>query len=304
MHPLLAALADEQERSVNSIYEGLAAHFSLTQEELDEKIPSARAKTFRNRVGWATTYLYRTGLIARPKRAVYRITARGKDILAEHPDRVDLKVLAQFDEFHDFRGGKPGAETEEPGSETPDDGATPEEQIDGAYQQFRSALAAGILDRIAEQSPDFFEQLVLDVLHAMGYGGTRDDATHLGKSGDEGVDGVIREDELGLDLIYVQAKLWKNPVGRPEIQRFFGALHGQRATKGVFITTSTFTSEATSYAENVSPRVILIDGKRLARLMIDYGVGVTIEQRYELKRVDLDYFAHDDGEPAGPAASN
>jgi restriction system protein len=159
----------------------------------------------------------------------------------------------------------------------------------------RSALAADVLDRVKEQSPAFFEQLVLDVLRAMGYGGTHEDAMErLGQSGDEGVDGVIREDELGLDLIYVQAKRWQNPVGRPEIQKFFGALHGKRASKGVFITTSSFTGDAVAYADSVTPRIILVDGRELGRLMIDYGVGVTTARRYEIRRIDLDYFASDD----------
>ncbi|MGZ3488656.1 MAG: restriction endonuclease, partial [Isosphaeraceae bacterium] len=178
---------------------------------------------------------------------------------------------------------------------------TPEEQIDAAYRLLRSALAAEVLDRVQEQSPAFFEQLVLDVLRAMGYGGTQEDAaSRLGQSGDEGVDGVIREDELGLDLIYVQAKRWQNPVGRPEIQKFFGALHGKRANKGVFITTSSFSNEAASFAESVTPRVILVDGKELARLMIEYGVGVASSRAYEIKRIDLDYFAVDDEETPGP----
>lgn len=205
-------------------------------------------------------------------------------MLAAQPSRVDLKVLADFEEFHEFRqvkndprSGATGPDVKaEPAA---DSGQTPEEQIDSAYRSLRTALAADLLDRIYEQTPAFFEKLVLDVLRGMGYGGTHDGAVEkLGQSGDEGVDGVIREDELGLDLIYVQAKRWKNPVGRPEIQKFFGALHGKRATKGVFITTSAFTSEASSYADNVTPRVILVDGAYLARLMTEYDVGVTVQR--------------------------
>jgi restriction system protein len=254
--------------------------------------------TFQNRVGWAATYLYRTKLIDRPKRAVYRITDRGRQVLAQNPDRVDLKVLSQFDEFEEFRQAKPTATgREEPAATTGADEQTPEERIDTAHREMRSALAGELLDRIHDQSPEFFEQLVLDVLHGMGYGGSRDDAAErLGQSGDEGVDGVIREDRLGLDLIYVQAKRWKNVVGRPEIQKFFGALHGQRATKGVFITTSSFSKEAMDYADGVTPRVILLDGKELAQLMIEHAVGVTVARRYEVKRLDLDYFVTDDEE--------
>ena len=267
-------------------------------------LPSGRAKTFANRVGWATTYLYQTKLLERPKRSVYRITHRGHEVLAQNPTRVDLRVLAQFEELQEFRakapptGSKP---TTEIGREPDEPEHTPEEQIDAAYRLLRSALASEVLERVQEQSPAFFEQLVLDVLRAMGYGGTHEDAaSRLGQSGDEGVDGVIREDELGLDLIYVQAKRWQNPAGRPEIQKFFGALHGKRANKGVFITTSSFSNEAASFAESVTPRVILVDGKELARLMIEYGVGVASSRTYEIKRIDLDYFASDEEEASGP----
>ena len=228
--------------------------------------------------------------------------------MQQNPDRVDLKVLSQFEEFHEFRQAKtPLASGSGTSTDSTDgDEQTPEERIDSAYRELRSALAAELLDRVFDQSPEFFEQLVLDVLHAMGYGGSRDDAAErLGQSGDGGVDGVIREDALGLDLIYVQAKRWKNVVGRPEIQKFFGALHGQHATKGVFITTSTFSKEAVEYADGVTPRVILVDGKELAQLMIEHAVGVTVSREYELKRLDLDYFVtEDDDEPAQPTPSS
>jgi len=227
-------------------------------------------------------------------------------VLAQNPDRVDLRVLSQFDEFEEFRQAKPTTTgPEESPVPTGADEQTPEERIDTAHREMRSALAGELLDRIYDQSPEFFEQLVLDVLHGMGYGGSRDDAAErLGQSGDEGVDGVIREDRLGLDLIYVQAKRWKNVVGRPEIQKFFGALHGQRATKGVFITTSSFSKEAMDYADGVTPRVILVDGKELAQLMIEHAVGVTVARRYEVKRLDLDYFVTDDEEvQAEPGAA-
>jgi restriction system protein len=301
MRPLLVTLDDGQDHAITAVRARLATEFNLTEEELEEQIPSGRAKTFANRVGWATTHLYRCGLIARPKRSVYRITDRGRDVLKDNPSRVDLKVLGQFPELKEFRQSKVAGDGAgiDPAAVATSVGATseqtPEEQIASAYTELRSALAADLLDRISDKSPEFFEQLVLDVLHAMGYGGRREDSVRrLGKSGDEGVDGVIREDELGLDLIYVQAKKWSNPVGRPEIQKFFGALHGQRANKGVFITTSTFTSEAVMYADSVTPRVILVDGKELARLMINHGVGVTVARSYDLKRVDLDYFVVDD----------
>ena len=303
MRPLLALLADGEAHAITAIRDELATHFELTDDELAERIPSGRVTTFQNRVGWATSHLYNTGLIARPQRAVYRITDRGRDVLARHPERVDLRVLSQFEEFAEFRGASGSRET----ARTAPVGAqeasvhTPEEQIEEAFGTLRSALALDLLDRIAEQSPAFFEQLVLDVLHAMGYGGSRGTAERLGQSGDGGVDGVIREDPLGLDLIYVQAKRWAGVVGRPEIQKFFGALHGRRATKGVFITTSAFSREAVEYADGVTPRVILLDGKELAQLVIEHSVGATSARRYDVKRLDLDYFVTDEDVPAPPA---
>ena len=302
MRPLLVLLDDGSEYGRSPIRAALASHFALTPEDLEEKLPSGRAKAFTNRVGWAITYLYRCGLLARPRRSVYTITQRGREVLAANPDRVDLAVLRQFPEFQEFtrphrdtRGPAPAADplTSEVVA------TTPEERVAAAYAELRSALAGDLLDRVLDQSPEFFEQLVLDVLHSIGYGGHRDDVQRLGKSGDEGVDGVIREDALGLDLIYVQAKRWSNPVSRPEIQKFVGALHGQRASRGVFITTSAFSAEARSYADSITPqRVILLDGKELAQLMIDHDVGVTVATRYDLKRIDQDYFGTDD-EPAG-----
>jgi len=305
MRPILVQLQDGRERAIRDVRVALAAEFDLTAEELAEELPSGRAKTFENRVGWATTHLYRTGLLSRPQRSVYCITERGQQVLAAHPELVDLRVLSQFPELAEFRGArKPSADDDQPAAAGLDavvaETTTPQELIAGAYRDLRAALVAELLDSIGDQEPGFFEILVLDVLQAMGYGGSRDDAAaRLGQSGDGGVDGVIREDRLGLDQIYVQAKKWANPVGRPEIQKFFGALHGQRATKGVFITTSMFTREARDYANDVTPRVILIDGRELAGLMIDTGVGVTVTGTYTLARIDSDYFdAEDNGSGA------
>ena len=301
MRPLLVAVEDGGEHSTRQIREHLAEELALSEDELAERLPSGTAKVFMNRVGWATLYLHRCGLLDRPRRSIYRITDRGRQVLAENADRVDLKTLAQFPELKELQQGK-GETSDVPqlGTEIAASAAqaqTPEERIDSSYRELRAALVAEVLERVAEQSPDFFEQLVLDVLTAMGYGGTREGAAQrLGKSGDGGVDGVIREDRLGLDQIYVQAKRWQGSVGRPEIQKFFGALHGQRATKGVFITTSTFTKDALDYAEHVTPRVILVDGQELAGLMIDHDVGVSVGRTYPLKRVDLDYFAGDDSD--------
>jgi restriction system protein len=305
MHPLLGILRDNNDHSIKSIRDELAIHFSLDQEDIEERIPSGRVTTFQNRVGWAATYLYRAGLVQRPRRAVYRITERGHQVLAENPQRVDLGVLSQFDEFLEFRHttGTQGNSAE---TLTPTSDQTPEERIEDSYRELRSALAEELLERIHDQSSEFFEQLVLDVLHAIGYGGRREGAAErLGKSGDEGVDGMIREDRLGLDTVYVQAKKWTGNVGRPEIQKFVGALQGQNATKGVFIATSSFSPDAVEYAGKVTPRIILVDGQELAQLMIENDVGVAIAQRYLLKRLDLDYFVidEDEGAPAAPSPS-
>lgn len=316
MRPILKTLADGESHSIRAIRVALTEYFSLSQADIDELIPSGRVTTFQNRVGWATTYLYRAGLVERPKRAVYRITGRGNEILEANPDRVDLSVLSQFEEFEEFRRSKSenGAAAEELDTT---DRQTPEERIAASYRELRSALADELIERVQDQTADFFEQLVLDVLHAMGYGGRREEAAErLGKTGDEGVDGVIREDRLGLDAIYIQAKKWSGTVGRPEIQKFVGALQGQKATKGVFIATSTFSPDAIDYAEKVTPRVILIDGNELAQLMMEHDVGVSTSNTYFLKRLDLDYFVTDGdtddvsatptatgGDPESPEAS-
>lgn len=303
MRPLLEEVADGREHSIKDLRARLATRFDLTQEDLEEMLPSGRAKTFANRVGWASTYLFRTNLLARPRRSTYVITDRGREVLTTQPERVDLAVLSAFPEFHEFRRAKsdPAGPNTEVATPAANLDATPEERIVAAHRELRAALAADLLDQVLAQTPAFFEQLVLDVLHAMGYGGRRtDSAERLGQSGDEGIDGVIREDRLGLDQIYVQAKRWAadRTVGRPEIQRFVGALHGQRASKGVFITTSSFSAEAAAYADSISPRVILIDGRELAQLMIDFDVAVTSVERFDVKRIDSDYFEAEDASSA------
>lgn len=299
MRPLLDLHADGDEHEIATTRGEVADFFDLTPDDLAERIPSGRVTTLQNRVGWATTYLLRAGLLERPRRAHYRITPRGREILTQHPERVDLSVLNHFEEFQDFRRtgaeGSDGTIASEP---APTDSATAEERIDAGYRELRAALSAELLDRVREQSWEFFERLVLEVLRAMGYGGPEGAVERLGGHGsDGGVDGVIRQDALGLELIYVQAKSWERPVGRQELQGFIGALHGKQASKGIFITTSRFTPEAQEYVETVSSRVILIDGRRLAELMIERGVGVSTRETYELKEVDLSYFA---SEEAGP----
>jgi len=291
MRPVLELHADGAEHNRSDQNRLLADRFGLSPEERAITLASGRQKRFDNRVGWAITYLFQSGLLSRPRRGVTQLTERGREVLDAHPNRVDMRVLSQFEEYQRFRSRsdvEPAADTVAEPTE-----ATPEESIDQGYEQLRTALAEELRARLFSASPAFFEQGVVDVLVAMGYGGGRREAgERLGQSGDEGIDGVIREDVLGLDAIYVQAKKWdpNRPVGRPEIQAFVGALHGARASKGVFMTTSRFTEEAKQYASSVTPRVVLIDGRRLAELMIDHSVGVSTQQVYELKRIDEDYF--------------
>lgn len=304
MRPLLAYHADGEEHKIASTRGAMADLFDLSPEERSERIPSGRVTYLQNRVGWAATYLYRAGLLQRPRRAHYLITDRGREILDQHAERVDLAVLRQFDEFVAFLSGDSsgaGSEAESgSGQQVPkNETATAEEQIDSGYQKLRSALAADLLDRVREQTWEFFEQLVLDVLRAMGYGGPEGAVERLGGHGsDGGVDGVIREDALGLELIYVQAKSWEKPVRRPDVQAFIG-LHGRQASKGIFITTSSFSPGAREYVESVQLRVKLIDGRELAELMIDHDVGVVTRDVYRLKAVDFSIFAGEEDAGTG-----
>jgi restriction system protein len=295
MRPLLEELESGQERPISDVRAALATRFSLTEEDLAERLPSGSAKTFNNRVGWAATYLHRCGLLDRPRRSVYRITERGRQVLAAHPDRVDLGVLAQFPEFDEFRSTSGRRAREHGASAQLELATTPEERIEAAYQELRDALIADLRERIAAMPWAAFEELVLDVLEAMGYGDEGEGARlRTGKGGhDSGIDGVIREDRLGLDVVYVQAKRWGAGVGRPAVQGFVGALQGARASKGIIFAASSFSPDAREYAANVSPRVVLVDGGRLAELMVDHNVGVSAREVYAVKRVDNDYFGDD-----------
>lgn len=293
MRPVLAEYAAGVERPIADVRAALATKLELSDEELSERIRSGQ-RTFDNRVGWAATYLRQCGLLERTGRGVNVITDRGRQVLEANPDRIDLAVLSQFPELAKFRRARSTrrAGSVEPPSVT--ETATPEERIVSAYQELREALVAEVRDRIATMTPTAFEDLVLDVLHAMGYGdGTEHSRLRVGGGGDAGIDGVIREDRLGLDLVYVQAKRWQGTVGRPVVQGFVGALTGVRASKGVIFAASTFTPDAVSYAETVSPRVILVDGERLAELMIDHNVGVSDRDTFHVKRLDSDYFGED-----------
>ena len=295
MLPFLRVLSDSQEHTLKEAEDAVAEHFSLTAEQRAALLPSGQQGIFRNRVGWARTYLKKAGLLEAPKRATFRITARGQEVLTERPDHIDAKYLRRFVEFQEFI--RPAANELPSANLLVQDGqdapikTTPEETMEVAYQGLRDQLSDDLLTRILSCSPAFFEQLVVELLVNMGYGGSRKDAgQRIGASGDGGIDGIIKEDRLGLDTIFVQAKRWQGTVGRPEIQKFVGALQGQRARKGVFITTSAYTSEATQYVANIDTKVVLIDGKTLAGLMIDFDVGVAPAARYVLKRIDSDYF--------------
>jgi restriction system protein len=291
MAPILSALADGKDHSLLELREAVARRLALTEDDLRAKIPSGNP-LLANRLHWAVTYMYQAGLLSRPKRGVVCITDRGRSVANAHPDRVDVRVLSQFPEFIEFtsRTRQP-KQTGQP-DVAPEDGSTPRETVSEAIDKANTAVAAEVLDRVRQREPAFLERLVLAVLTAMGYGGADGAAEHLGKAGDEGLDGVIRQDPLGLDRIYVQAKRYSagRPVGRPEIQEFVGALHGAQADRGIFITTSRFTPEAIAYADRVAARVILIDGRALSDLMVQHNIGVQDQHTYVIKRVDEDFF--------------
>jgi restriction system protein len=294
MLPLLRYCADGAEHTKRDATPALAHEFQLSEAELAELLPTGRQGRFDNRVGWAKSYLKQAGLLEAPKRGVFRISERGRDALAGKPARIDMKFLEQYPEYQAFRrAGKVRADALSEASAQSSD-ATPEELLDAGYRQIRTELAGDLLQQVKSASPGFFERLVVELLLRMGYGGTEEDAGRVvGKSGDGGIDGIIKEDRLGLDVIYIQAKRWENDVGRREIQQFVGALAGHKASKGVFITTSNFNRNASAYAAQVSSKVVLIDGPMLVDLMIDFNLGVSLKQTYEIKRIDSDYFAED-----------
>lgn len=291
MLPVLRFSATCDEHSLSEATEYLAKEYSLSEDELNELLPSGTQPIFYNRVGWARTYLKQAGLLKPTRRNYLRITGRGREVLAENPQMINMKYLQQFPEYIEFRDRKREIKKGIGEDEEILD-LSPEETLEEAYTRIREDLAKELLDNILRSTPAFFENLVIELLVKMGYGGSRADAARaVGRSGDEGIDGIIDEDRLGLDTIYIQAKRWTdNPVGRSEIQKFVGALQGKRARKGIFITASRFTEQAHDYASSIDMNVVLINGKRLADLMIDFGVGVTTVSSYDLKRIDSDYF--------------
>nr|VFJ44603.1 MAG: restriction system protein [Candidatus Kentron sp. FW]VFJ54189.1 MAG: restriction system protein [Candidatus Kentron sp. FW] len=276
----------------------LARELELSEGDLEEMLPSGVQSKFYNRVGWAATYMKNAALLEPTRRGFYRITARGKALLDEKPEAIDVKFLQQYPEFIEFRqrkgtrGGNKDAST--PTGKLPGDisTVTPSEALENAYEDLRGELAGDLLSRLKKTSPSFFERVVVELLVKMGYGGSRADAGKaIGKSGDGSIDGIIKEDKLGLDVVYVQAKRWDNtPVGSPDVMQFSGALQGQRANKGVFITTSQFTEEARNYVSRIGSKIVLIDGDQLTSLMIDHDVGVSTVSLYPVKKIDSDYF--------------
>ena len=290
MLPLLRFASDGNEHSLREAIEGLAEKFGLTDAERKELLPSGQQTIFENRVGWARTYMNKAALLESTRRGYFRITQRGREVLSKNPPEINVKFLDQFPEFIEFRAKR--REREETTEIVENENLqTPGELLETAYQKLREDLSAELLKIVKECSPAFFERLVIDLLVKMGYGGSRKEAGKaIGRSGDEGIDGIINEDRLGLDVIYVQAKRWQAPVGRPEIQKFAGALQGHRAKKGVFITTSAFTRDAEDYVVKIDSKIVLIDGEQLSQLMIDHNIGVAPVTSYETKKIDSDYF--------------
>ena len=291
--PLLRFGGDQKEHSLREAIDNLGKEFGLTEEEKKELLPSGQQEIFTNRVAWARTYMGKAGLLESTRRGYFKITGRGVTVLKQNPDRIDVKFLEQFEEFRQFRALR-HTKTEEEEVEVEIHERTPEEALESAYKQLRDNLANELLQQIKSCSPALFEKIVVELLVKMGYGGSRQDAGRaIGRSRDEGIDGIIKEDRLGLDIIYIQAKRWENTVGRPEVQKFAGALQGQRARKGIMITTSNFSKEALDYASRIDSKIVLIDGEQLAQLMIDHSLGVSPMAVYEIKKIDTDYFTEE-----------
>jgi len=292
MYPFLKQLEDGKEYRLQDLYVLLANHFNLTDEDISEKLPSGKQTLLTNRIGWARTYLNKSGLIKVVRRAVFKITEEGLKVIEDPAlTRIDRKFLTRYESFNEFINNTPNEKKSLELSVNEEQ--TPLELIDYNYNLLKNELQELILEKILECSPVFFERLIVDLIVAMGYGGSVNDAGRaIGKTGDEGIDGIIKEDVLGLDMIYLQAKRWKvgSTVSRPDIQGFVGSLVGKKASKGIFITTAKFSKEARVYAESIDKRVILIDGQELTNLMFKYNVGASAEEVYTIKKIDLDFF--------------
>ncbi len=292
MLPLLRLAGDKQRHKMSEVIERLAQGFSLSENERKELYPSGQQRRFDGRVGWARTYLKMSGLLDSPERGVLQITERGIQVLEASPKKLNNQYLERFPEFREFKGRKkkPGAVSIEPDVLK----RTPEEILEDNYSEMYEGLIVDLLDKIKSGTPQFFESLVVHLLVKMGYGGSRKDAGEaIGRVGDGGIDGIIKEDKLGLDVIYIQAKRWENTVGRPVVQAFAGSLEGVRAKRGILITTSQFSAEARDYVKKIEKKIVLIDGAMLAKLMIDHNLGVSVVASYDIKKVDTDYFEED-----------
>ena len=296
MLPLLRFAGDKKdETSTGEAVEVLAKELALTDEDLKEMLPSGIQSTFVNRVGWASTYMKKAGLLEATRRGYYRITSRGQQLLKKQPKAINVRLLKQYPEFLEFqqlKGTRSGEKASSSGGATDISTATPSEALETAYENLRDELADELLARLKKSSPSFFERVVVELLVKMGYGGSRADAGKaIGRSGDGGIDGIIKEDRLGLDVVYIQAKRWdNNSVGRPDVMQFAGALQAQKANKGIFITTSRFTDDARSYVSQIGSKIVLIDGEQLTNLMIENDVGVSMVSLYPVKKIDTDYF--------------
>jgi restriction system protein len=295
--PLLRLAADGQRHRLTNAIAELATEFGLNDEERDELLPSGKQSRFANRVGWARTYLGKAGLLASPAHGIFEITERGQAFVATASEPITILVLDQFAEFREFRAARHGSEDPSTSGITADPDRTPDEMIEASINALNERLRDDLLAEVKRRSPLFFENLVIDLLVRMGYGGSHAEAAErLGRSGDGGIDGIIKEDKLGLDVIYIQAKRWEGTVGRPVVQAFAGSLMGNHAQKGVLITTSGFSGDALHYVDGIGMKVVLIDGQQLAGYMIQYGVGVAEVASYSVKRVALDeleYFESD-----------
>jgi len=288
MLPLLKFAGDKKEHSIREAIEYIANAFNLSEEERREVLPSGQQYIIDNRVGWARTYLKKAGLLESTKRSYFKITDLGLEVLQKNPEEINVKFLEQFPQFIEFRNLRKEKEEEK---EEENLTQTPQELLEYGYQSIKKDLASELLNLVKKASPRFFEKLVVELLIKMGYGGSLKDAGKaIGQSGDGGIDGIIKEDKLGLDVIYIQAKRWENVVGSKEVRNFVGGLAGQRASKGVFITTSNFTKDALEYVKTIPHKVILIDGETLTQLMIENDVGVSKITSYDIKKIDSDYF--------------
>ncbi len=301
MLPLLKLIDDERVHAIKDTIDILAKKFKLTEEDLNEWLPSKSQKKFYNRVYWAKAHLKMAGVLENMGKGQFKITNRGIEILRDNPEFINVKYLTnKYDDYRNliigYRKTDTNKATTSPEEIEADDflNRTPEEEIELGYQKIRTSLLIEILNKLKSVHPTFFEKIVVELLVKMGYGGSIQDAGKaIGKSGDEGIDGTIKEDKLGLDVIYIQAKRWEGIVGRPELHKFVGALAGQGAKKGIFITTSSFTKEAREYSPKNETKIVLIDGEKLAQYMIDHNLGVSIQNTYEIKRIDSDYFGEE-----------